>query len=450
MGTGDKNTHILGMASRLLDGQGNEDNRDSSAAEALLEVLGYRSLKGLEKAQASRLLRAGTKIRRIFQFQSSEAPGLYILGGEADPATIGLSGSGISIGSLAGSGPTFGAALEACLGEGVEYLSQIERDDDIFSQNANSDIDYQIPETEADALLHRLHMPAGMRFSEIECVVGQKLETDSSCILPADLVLRRGSNGSPTSCRTSLSLGCAAGRTMSHAKLSALMELVERDAVAHWWLGNQPGRPIRPDVMEQAGIEGVISATRQDVTDRNTWFIDISTGLNLPVVAAVSLTPAGNSFALGLGAHPILSTAVQKAFNELCQTEMAYQIVDMKEEAYGSEKLNAADFNHRKRQGWVGAKDSPILKPQGSSRLSAPIPDGQTIDDLLSKVIDRFQERSISVYVVDLTRPEFQIPAIWAGSADLIPYPCEVIDGCVTATAQLSSSQRPQYGFSLV
>jgi YcaO cyclodehydratase, ATP-ad Mg2+-binding len=48
-----------------------------------------------------------------------------------------------------------------------------------------------------------------------------------------------------------LSTGCAAGVTVAAATLRALLELIERDAVALWWRGGRRGRAIGSD--DEAG-----------------------------------------------------------------------------------------------------------------------------------------------------------------------------------------------------
>ncbi len=96
--------------------------RPAHDAAALLDRLGYSD--GDPDLHRAAMLRAASKLRRVFQLSAPDAPGLIFMGGEADPAVV-EGGEGHPVASLAGSGLTLGAAFERCVGEGIEYLSQV-------------------------------------------------------------------------------------------------------------------------------------------------------------------------------------------------------------------------------------------------------------------------------------------------------------------------------------
>src|SRR5271156_4276908 len=68
------------------------------------------------------MLRAASGFNRIFTLESVDAPGLFALGAEVDPACVGV--HGLPLSSVSGIGLTFRQAFESCIGEGVERLSQ--------------------------------------------------------------------------------------------------------------------------------------------------------------------------------------------------------------------------------------------------------------------------------------------------------------------------------------
>src|SRR5690349_18632380 len=93
-------------------------------AASLLRYLGYDDGDAALAPERARLLRAAAGFHRLFLLPVPDAPGLVFFGGEADPALLDPRHAGAPIGSLAGSGLSPGRAFEACVGEGIEYLSQ--------------------------------------------------------------------------------------------------------------------------------------------------------------------------------------------------------------------------------------------------------------------------------------------------------------------------------------
>src|ERR1019366_6590581 len=78
------------------------------------------------------MLRAASGFNRIFTLEAVDAPGLFALGAEVDPASVGMRGAPLA--SMSGTSLTFRQAFESCVGEGVEYLSQFATDEDAIEQ----------------------------------------------------------------------------------------------------------------------------------------------------------------------------------------------------------------------------------------------------------------------------------------------------------------------------
>jgi thiazole/oxazole-forming peptide maturase SagD family component len=106
--------------------------------------------------------------------------------------------------------------------------------------------------------------------------------------------------------------GLAFGWSTDDAHLRALLELVERDAVAMWWY-HRISRPTAtiPQTTWVRDIEVWLS--RQS---RHLSFLDLTHDLRIPVVAAVSWTDAGQRPIIGTGAGTSLLEAAETALRE--------------------------------------------------------------------------------------------------------------------------------------
>src|SRR5690349_2541401 len=114
-------------AANALEGR---DDAGNASDSMLLQLLGYDDGDRTRSDNRARMLRAAAQLRRLFQLPVPDAPGLIFFGGEADPAVFGDGHAGLPVGYLAGSGLSPQRAFEACVGEGIEYLSQFRQADD--------------------------------------------------------------------------------------------------------------------------------------------------------------------------------------------------------------------------------------------------------------------------------------------------------------------------------
>ena len=113
--------------------------------------------------------------------------------------------------------------------------------------------------------------------------------------------------------------GLAAGKDLDDAKWRGLMELVERDAVSIWWYNRLQRPPLRVDRsrLPQLGrFEHWIWSR-----NRQLWFLDLRTDVDLPVAAAVSCNMASTDFAFGFGSGWTNEMAAMNAMGELVQFE---------------------------------------------------------------------------------------------------------------------------------
>ena len=109
--------------------------------------------------------------------------------------------------------------------------------------------------------------------------------------------------------------GCAAGNTLEEAALQALLELVERDAVASWWYNR-----VRRPAVDLGDFDCPFLQDMYRYLDRigrDLWVLDISNDIGIPVFAAFSrlLTPIDGSeqVVVGFGAHLDPALAIMRA-----------------------------------------------------------------------------------------------------------------------------------------
>jgi bacteriocin biosynthesis cyclodehydratase domain-containing protein len=113
--------------------------------------------------------------------------------------------------------------------------------------------------------------------------------------------------------------GAAAGNCLEEAILQGFLELVERDAVAIWWYN----RLSRPQVDAAAFGDPYFDALARAWRDlgRETWLLDLTTDLGIPVIAAISrgTRPGPERLLFGFGAHFDVRLAASRAMTEVNQ-----------------------------------------------------------------------------------------------------------------------------------
>lgn len=177
--------------------------------------------------------------------------------------------------------------------------------------------------------------------------------------------------------------GLGAGACLEDALLHALLEVVERDAVALWWYSRarRPGLPVESDVFRKLG--------------RSAWALDLTTDLGVPVAVAVSQGAEG-SLAFGMGAGLTMADALRRAV-----LENAFNL-DLAGEWAGTPDAEVLAAWGRER-----LEDHPYVAPHGSSSGSARC---SGLEDLLS----RFPACGLDPLAVDLSRSDVPLAVVRA------------------------------------
>ena len=261
-------------------------------------------------------------------------------------------------------------------------------------------------------------------------VSGKPLDTgstprsgDHDVLLPADWCLRRTPGRQRLRPRTALSVGVAAGPTFDWAASRALLELIERDAAGLWWTGGRRGKAVQADHPAMAEIRRLVGTLRQHAQDRRSWVLDITTDIGIPVVAALSCNMEGKQLAYGLAARLSLEDAARSAILELCQTELAILLAQIKQVEGDQGNLSPTDRAHLERGAAIKADQCALLHPIEQNLTHSE----KVVGPELPTIASAMGRCGIETALVDMTRPRFGIPVVRAVAPALQPMPSDTV-----------------------
>lgn len=188
--------------------------------------------------------------------------------------------------------------------------------------------------------------------------------------------------------------GCAAGFSVEAARVAAVLELIERDAVGRWWYGARHRPILRAKTVKVHKPLKSYLCERQ----RQCFLFDITTDIGIPTIAAASWDQDGKRIALGFAARFDQAEAIHHALLEMLQTEISI-----------TQRLSQSDETIRK---WIDEVNAslPLFGSTREQNANDTDPDPGSLESLLA-TLDR---KSIDVYFIDRTRPEFEIPVFRA------------------------------------
>jgi ribosomal protein S12 methylthiotransferase accessory factor len=424
---------LFARAASWLMGAATETTGDPDV-RLLLEALGYAPATescagggepGPQTRHRACLLKAASRFTRVFELAAPDAPGLVGFGAEFDPALADPLQAGSPIVGVSGVGLSLQEAFQGCIGEGIEYLSQLQTRHDVLESSGATDPAAGLGPSGQDFLAafaaHRLRPDTDLSWHR-----ARRLTDGREVLLPADLCLRRPSAQQQVRPPFPLSTGSAAGRSWDAAALHGLLELIERDAASLWWQGGNRGKSIPAGDEARIMAETLLAQLRQGASARRSWPLDITTDIGVPCVAAVSCMADGFGLAIGLAARPTLKAAARAAVLEMCQGELAHAVVEAKLRERGEAALNARDLNHRRRATILNADRCLLLqpRPERSQHLAIGTTDPAAV---LRLIVDRLAQLGIEAFGLDLTRPQFGVPAARVIAPGLQPLPSEII-----------------------
>lgn len=369
----------------------------------LLTKLGWETGATTGRArQADRvaLLRLAAGCRRVFRLPSPLAPGAVLLGAELVPADFGLAAHERAF-SLAGRGESLGEAFGGCFGEGAEALAFLEWGDERRWPAAPALVQRLLP-AESLWLQQQLGLASAAELADEPWVPAEILLPGKAApaALPLRLCLRQAGPGvgAPSG-------GVAAGLDPAAACAAALLELLERDAVALWWYGDRPARAVPEALAEAWGLLALERRLRAGATAaRRTWFLELTGEFGLPVLAALSDDGAGGPPAMGFAAAREPAAAGRAALLELCQMELSQLLIGLKLRQEGPSALGPADRQALARQERAAA----LAARPVAAALEGADRDALSQDALL----ERLAAKGLRAFQLDLARPGLGIAVV--------------------------------------
>ena len=156
------------------------------------------------------------------------------------------------------------------------------------------------------------------RVAAVDLADGRRLGVPAAAILPAPATGPQGD--APPS-----GLGLAAGPDRAAARLAGLMELIERDAIAAWWLDGARPRRLDPPALDAAAAR--LARLRAGApVPRPSGFLSLTSPTGMPVVCALSRDASGRGMAFGFKAAFDALAAADGAIMELLQMEIALDL----------------------------------------------------------------------------------------------------------------------------
>lgn len=427
-GTDNSTAKLFISAANLLLGERSDAAGDHDAKQ-MLRALDYAvpepaAQDSPETLNRARLLMAAARFTRVFELAAPDAPGLVSFGAQFDSAIADPLHEGSPMVGVSGVGASLQEAFQGCIGEGIEYLSQLQSRSDVLVE---ADVGQAAavlgpPALELIADLSKRRTRPDRKFSWHRAT---RSSDGCDVLLPADICVRRPLSQRDFPPPFPMSIGSAAGPSRDAAALHGLLELIERDAAALWWQGGQFGRPIPPQHEASVMAEDLLQRLRRGASGRRSWLLDITTDIGVPCVAALSCRADGTGFAFGLSARPQLAAAARAAITELCQLELADAVIATKRSERGDAALNAQDRTHLRRA-MIDADQCALLQPVAgpASHLAINTTEASEIFEL---IVERLRRLGIEIYCIDLTRQHFAVPVVRIIAPGLQLEPSEIV-----------------------
>ncbi len=308
------------------------------------------------------LLHLAARMDRVFSLPMRQSPGARLYGGQVSPARFGLTADGPAVLNPAGRGLTARAAFESCIGEAVEHLAFLEWPEDEARQrlDAVAAPGDAIRRGEADWFAADLGI-APDALGGLEWIEARALVDGARRAVPLELCLRR-----PAALRhgrrRAESNGCGAGPDLAAARTGGLLEVIERDATALWWYGGAEAERISEDRLDDGGATRLAERVRP-AASRPHWFLDLTTEFAVAIVACLSAERDGSTVVGGFAAGLDMTTALHGAFLEMCQMEVAQELMRRAIHNRGIDELNATERRWHDHWRHLSLDNHPRLQP---------------------------------------------------------------------------------------
>lgn len=199
--------------------------------------------------------------------------------------------------------------------------------------------------------------------------------------------------------------GCASGNTIEEAVVYAILELIERDAVAIWWYNKIqfPGIDIKS--LSDPSLNDLIKVHVRE--DRTFHLIDITSDLKIPVFVAVSSDRNGDHIHFGTASHFNPVIAMTRAVRELNQI-MTHTTLDS---SFSSKNIHPGQREFAK---WVtneNLRDHLHLNPRTKKDFSSvkyKIINSCDFLDYIHELNEILSQKSLSAYWLNLSQANIE------------------------------------------
>jgi ribosomal protein S12 methylthiotransferase accessory factor len=243
-------------------------------------------------------------------------------------------------------------------------------------------------------------------------VRGVALPTGTAVLVPASLTYLYFDAASPNGfLAPPTSNGLGAGPTLEAAVLSAICELIERDAFLIVWMNKLPAR--RVDVSALTGTVSRICSHYARFGVEICVF-ELTTDIGVPVMMALAVDRSGNGPAVvaGLGCHLNPVVAVTKALMEVCQVRPSAVVKFVRERPWERVKTYADVSTLEDHAAFAAIpanlKEFDFLFSTGRSVRGDALGDlstGSAQGDL-TRTVEKLRTAGSRVAYVDLTTPD--------------------------------------------
>jgi ribosomal protein S12 methylthiotransferase accessory factor len=204
-----------------------------------------------------------------------------------------------------------------------------------------------------------------------------------------------------------ISTGCAAHASLEQALISAISEIIERDAVSLVWLQRLPLPRIELDDISDE-LQRYLDLNRRGNFGIEHYFFDATLDVGVPTVYSLHLSPGNDKLSSLVMCSTELdpSVAVAKVLRESSASRIAMQT---------SRELPAEldDFNnvhhgamYMGKQERLHVYEFLLNSPQRRLLSEMPVITGDDSQAELINLIERLRERKMEAYAVDLSTDE--------------------------------------------
>lgn len=224
-----------------------------------------------------------------------------------------------------------------------------------------------------------------------------KLGTEQAWVPAGLCFLGYDSGGKQSSLPAADSNGLALGINPTDAAMSALLELIERDATSIWWYN----RLVLPRIDPKSTASDIVSSYEDWLRQqgRELRLLRLTLDLAVPIVAAISSDRSGRCPAMGFAAGASWSAAATRAVGELAQCEANLALLSQQAQQQGTTRFTPGA---RQLYRWHQETDLglyPYL--QGGGPACA---DEATLD--YASCVKLCHERNLEVFAVILMQDE--------------------------------------------